>query len=172
MNEPSGDLVKEVYANFGLAIYLSQVLEHGIVNALVYLELIPSKYGKVKEKSEWESEFDNFMGRHFKGTLGRIINSLKSATKIPEDLESVLSEALEKRNELSHGYFRHRAEAFMTVKGCEEIIAELQEAHELFDAADTLLEKSMVPLREKFGITEERFQEYFEKHVEKARNDL
>ena len=30
-----GDEIRDVYAHFGLALYLAQVLEHGIVNAMV-----------------------------------------------------------------------------------------------------------------------------------------
>jgi len=36
-----GEHIKEVYAHFGLAIYLAQVLEHGIVNALVCADFVP-----------------------------------------------------------------------------------------------------------------------------------
>ena len=34
---------KEIYAHFGLAIFTAQVLEHGIVNALVCCDLIPNR---------------------------------------------------------------------------------------------------------------------------------
>lgn len=39
--------VKEVYARFGLAVYFAQVLEHGLVNALVILFLLPRKLQQI-----------------------------------------------------------------------------------------------------------------------------
>ena len=40
--DESGDHYKTVYAHFGAAMYFAQCLEHGLVNALVYLDLIPN----------------------------------------------------------------------------------------------------------------------------------
>jgi hypothetical protein len=38
---------KEVYAHFGLAVFTAQVLEHGIVNALVLCDLISNNRPKL-----------------------------------------------------------------------------------------------------------------------------
>ena len=40
---------RDVYAHYGLAMYLAQTLEHGIVNALVILRL-PEKDGALKNQ--------------------------------------------------------------------------------------------------------------------------
>lgn len=45
--------VKEIYANFGLAVYQAQCLEHGLVNALVLLDLIPNRRKLTKSAEEW-----------------------------------------------------------------------------------------------------------------------
>jgi len=57
--------VKEVYARFGLAVYCAQVLEHGLVNALVILDLIPSRHHLARSRDEWSAEVDAFMARNF-----------------------------------------------------------------------------------------------------------
>jgi len=44
--------VKEVYARFGLAVYYAQVLEHGLVNALVVLDLIPNRRHLARSRDE------------------------------------------------------------------------------------------------------------------------
>ena len=67
---------KTVYAHFGLAMYLAQVLEHGLVNALVYVDLLPSRAGKPLLRKQWESEYDSFTAGHFQTTLGKMIHSL------------------------------------------------------------------------------------------------
>ena len=118
----SAEQVKEVYAHFGLAIYLSQVLEHGIGNALVYASLIPNNIGKIRSSSEWHEKFDQFLGAHFEKTLGRMISALKTELTVPDDLESLLSAALKNRNWLAHHYFRERSDEFMNEAGRMKMI--------------------------------------------------
>jgi hypothetical protein len=47
--------VKEVYARFESAVYYAQVLEHGLVNALVILDLIPNRRHLVRSRDEWQA---------------------------------------------------------------------------------------------------------------------
>jgi hypothetical protein len=94
MHEPhdaDGEQVKEVYARFGLAVYFAQVLEHGIVNALVILDLIPSRRHLARSADEWGSEVDAFMDRHFQATMGRMMRNLRDTTQVDDDLEQLLS---------------------------------------------------------------------------------
>lgn len=63
--------VKDVYAHYGLAMYLAQCLEHGIVNALVILRL-PEK------EKHTRHDIDEFMEGRFQKTLGTLIKHLKS----------------------------------------------------------------------------------------------
>ena len=65
--------VKEGYARFGLAVYSGQVLEHGLVNALLILHLLPTRRHLTRTASEWAAEVDAFMDRHFETTMGRMI---------------------------------------------------------------------------------------------------
>ncbi len=152
---------KDVYAHFGLAVYFSQALEHGLVNALVFADLIPSRGPAVKSREQWEKAFDSFMDGHFRTTLGRMIRSLQLVVTVPADLESVLRVALEKRNWLAHHYFRERAEDFMTENRRNKMIAELDEARDLFEKADKRLGEVMKPLRVKYGFTDKRSMNYF-----------
>jgi len=57
-------LVRETYAHFGLAVYWGQVLEHGIVNAMVVLQLPP-------RSTFTRDDVDAFMDKEFKNTLGK-----------------------------------------------------------------------------------------------------
>ncbi len=98
--------VKTVYAHYGLAMYLAQVLEHGLVNALVFLDLLPSRIGKPISRSRWEVEFDAFMERNFEATLGKMIRNLKAVVAVHSDLEVSLQDALWRRNLLAHSFFR------------------------------------------------------------------
>jgi|ERR1041385_1427149 hypothetical protein len=155
--------VKEVYARFGVALYFAQVLEHGIVNALVVLDLIPSRRHLVRTAKEWKTLVDAFMSRHFESTMGRLIRDLRSVTSIPADLEEILQRALAKRNWLAHEYFRERSVQFMSAAGRESMIHESDECRELFSAADDRLEEVIRPLQIAAGMTDEMVAKELEK---------
>ena len=147
--------VKEVYAHFGLAIYLAQVLEHGIVNCLVLSELIPSRRANINSQDEWIQELDSFCNLNFERTLGQLIKFLTVEASIPVDLEKLLRNALLERNRLAHRFFREKVKEFLIQTGREKMIEELITAQELFVKADKSLDVFIRPLREKYGITDE-----------------
>jgi hypothetical protein len=108
------DLVRDTYAHFGLAMFKAQVLEHGIVNAMVV--------ARMPERARiTRSEIDAFMDGQFENTLGQLLRELKKYVAMPGDLAEVRGEALTKRNWLAHNYFRERATEFVTDIGCSRI---------------------------------------------------
>jgi hypothetical protein len=138
---------KEVYAHYGLALYLAQCLEHGIVNALVILRL------PEKEKFT-RHDIDEFMNGKFQKTLGILIKHLKSELTLPLDLESLLTDALNRRNYLAHHYFRERVDHFVMRDGRTKMLNEIQSDQKLFEKADDELSKVMKPLRAAHGLTD------------------
>jgi hypothetical protein len=153
--DDENEQVKEVYARFGLAVYFAQVLEHGIVNALLVVDLIPSRRHLAPSKDQWAAEVDAFTGHHFEDTMGRLINNLRSVTTLDADLESILRKALGRRNWLVHDYFRERAEEFISDIGRQEMLKEIDECRELLQLADASLDAIVRPLRTTQGITDE-----------------
>ncbi len=147
--------VREVYAHFGLAVYLGQVLEHALVIAMVMLKL-PHRDRLTKQ------DIDAFMDQQFAKTLGKLIKNLRTQTTLPSDLEGLLAQALKTRNWLCHDYFRERAVEFMTDAGREKMLAELGEARDLLDRAEKQLSAVVQPLAERSGFTEAKFQQYYE----------
>ncbi len=147
--------VREVYARFGLAVYQAQCLEHGLVNALVFLDLIPNKRRIAKSASEWAALVDSFMEARFELTLGKMIRALKDITVVPAELRDQLANALSKRNWLAHHYFRERAETFLTQSGRLAMVAELETMQAMFSQADDALDAAVRPARERVGLTDE-----------------
>jgi hypothetical protein len=151
--------VKTVYAHFGLAVYLAQVLEHGIVNALVVSKHIPNKLGSYSSQQEWEAAIDGFMDGQFSTkTLGPLIGGLKTAIEVPPDFEAMLGDALRRRNWLVHHYFRERATELMTSSGRGKMIDELMAAQQLLSFTDQALDQVIRPIRERYGISDEAVQ--------------
>jgi len=172
MSDPDyGEQHKTVYAHFGLAIYLSQVLEHGLANALVVLDLVP-RAGNEAAPDTWPDQVDAFYEAHFKRTLGSLVRRLREVTSVPPHLEELLEKALDRRNWLSHHYFRERATDFLSVEGRDRMITELEEVRELFSAADKALDAVVKPIQERFGYTEELFGKVAEDMRKEAGGEL
>jgi hypothetical protein len=112
------------------------------------------------------------MSKHFEKTLGRMIQNIKGVTLVPTDLEEVLSNALMKRNFLSHGFFREHASDFMSYEGREKMITELKDAQTLFSMADSKLSEVIKPIREKYGFTDDCLEKFYEEYLRTIKNDL
>jgi hypothetical protein len=153
---------KEVYAHFGLAVFMAQVLEHAIVNALVCCDLIPSRRCQALSQKEWSIEVDRFMDGQFENTMGRLIKALRSAMVLPQDLADHLAESLRRRNFLIHSYFRECDVLWLTEKGRLRMIDELRAAQDIFTATDRLLDDAIQPLMLRYGFTEEAIQRCLE----------
>jgi len=158
------DLVRDVYAHFGLAIYKANVLEHGLTNAMLYASMAAGRLPTV-------TDFDAFLTAKFVKTLGALIRDLKTHVTVDATLEETLKEALTKRNWIAHHYFRERSETFMSDRGCRSMIAELESAQNLFERADRALDDVSKPLADRIGVTEERLQAYVAQVKLKAEAD-
>lgn len=151
---------RDVYAHYGLSMYLAQTLEHGIVNALVILRL--------PEKDKYtRQDIDEFMEGRFQKTLGALLKHLKSEVTLPPDLKSTLTKALNRRNYLAHHYFREKAESFVTRNGRAQMLQELQVDQRLFERADEQLEQALTPLRVKHGVTNSVYEAEYKRMCQK-----
>ena len=80
-------LVRETYAQFGVALFRAQTLEVEIVKAMVIARL--------HEKDNISrQEIDAFMNRQL--TLGQLLKELKKYVQVNDELKQTLREALEK----------------------------------------------------------------------------
>ena len=141
-------LTRDVFAHFGLAMYLVQVLEHGIVNAMV-ISKMPNR------RTITRQDIDAFMARQFEKPLGRLLRELAKHIAVPGDVEPLLGEVLAKRNWLAHHYFRERARDFVTGTGCRRMIDELEEVQQLLKHAEQSLDGLVRPIRRRYGVTDE-----------------
>ncbi len=148
--EPEGNGVKEVYAFYGLAAYLGQVLEKGIVNMLVVFRSagIPIT----------QEQVDDLFVKYNRRTLGQLLQDARSLAAISLDVQKVLDEALMKRNRLIHHFFAEHSAAFMTESGSEEMIEELRGMAALFQEADNAIDSIYRPIMRRAGIDEEWIQ--------------
>ncbi|MBY4945231.1 hypothetical protein K6V92_01135 [Cupriavidus respiraculi] len=154
----TGEGFKEVCAHYGAAMYFAQVLEHGIANSLLFIDLIPRTRGK------WSpDEYDDFFAQHFDKTLGNLIRALKGVCSLPAELEACLREANSRRSFLAHNFFRERIDAIQLGK-FKEIVESLESDRGYFEKANQALEQFIEPLMKRYGFTAERLQRALEEY--------
>jgi len=102
-DKPSDDLLRELYARFGLAYYHSEVLHRGLCIILAMSDL-PRRDLVTRPRVE------ELLSHAFSLTLGDVIGEL--AGKIPGEYSTNLDEACKKRNFLAHHFWFDRVLAF------------------------------------------------------------
>ena len=75
------DQIREVYAWAGLALYMAQVVEHGLVNLLLMARLsdpgLPVEFRSA----------DEFFAHHFRQVMGRLVNAIRKSVDVPADID-------------------------------------------------------------------------------------
>ena len=92
----------DVYRKFGETAEAAQLLETELGNVLLSL-------GAFEEdllRGMNPNRAADLLGEIDASTLGRLLNRLRAKTRLPDGLEPLLSEALERRNRLSHSFYR------------------------------------------------------------------
>jgi hypothetical protein len=155
MNEFDQDLiddeiVKEVYAHFGLAYYNSECLHRELGNIYTILTF--------KSSSDiTTSRAEEKMAYAYSLTLGKVLDELKDL--FSEDLYQRLANGVEKRNFLAHHFWYERNYLMFSKTGLLQMIEELSELSNLFSGLDKELQIHFRSKWEEFGLTEEVFNE-------------
>jgi hypothetical protein len=151
--------IREVYSRYGLAMYHAQVLEHGMVNAVIVARMLPTLH-QHPDRTAWEAAFDRAYDSELSKTFGNMLRALEPLN-LPDDLMGRLRHAKVERDRLVHRFFREHDENFLGRSGRTKMIAECEEVIERFIGIDADLEGFMRPQRERYGIT----AEWLDSHV-------
>ena len=177
LDEESAE-IRDVYAHAGLTLYLSQCVEHGLVNLLMLADMLSLREKvrktKVKPTAEQIDEYlaivDDATERHFKRTMGNLLQKLyEQKIDFPDGLEEVLSEALERRNRIAHRFFRERALELGNHRGRLIALEELNEMESIFNRADVHLGEVCRKLHTKLGLRAEKLAEIQRAYEDAAR---
>jgi hypothetical protein len=132
VEQPDDELVKEVFAHYGLAAYLAHVLERSLVNAL------STVYGPGPTRltpTELERRFEDLSKKGL-GALGGVLSEAGLSGPVVARVQA----ALQDRNRLAHQFFWDHAADFISVEGCERMLADLEEMqHRLADCAASVV---------------------------------
>jgi hypothetical protein len=147
------DLIKEVYARFGLAYYLSECLHRELANGLVMLTFSDPAH---ITRPRLEEKF----AHAFSMTFGQIVQDL--APLLPTNTLQRLHLALQKRNFLAHHFWYERSHLMVTNEGLSSMVRELAECAEFFQEVDREVTSYCLPHVHALGITEDHLTEAFQ----------
>jgi hypothetical protein len=135
MNVPADQY--ELYAEFGIAAEKAQVLEVEAGNvALGYVTLFVNTDQISAEESAMFRKLVDDVNRK---TFGALLQHIKSIGTFDPSILQVVDEALERRNYLTHKFFRSHNFAIFDVAGRKAMVEELKEIQRKFDMAHAML---------------------------------
>lgn len=161
--DPESHQIREVYAQYGLVMYISQSIERLLPVLLVAVYREP--------KPRTRSEFDSMLSQYERATFGALVRELRNAGA-PTALLDDLSNAVEKRNWLAHQYFWQRAGHFVTAPGKHHMLDELGQLREKFQTvSDQVSAMSAAHLLSK-GLTMEYIKAQEPEIINQALQDM
>ena len=149
-NEITDELVRDLYAHFGLAYYHSEVLHRGLCIILAMSDL-PRLDLVTRPRVE------EHLAHAFSLTLGNVITELVG--KLPEELSSRLEDVREKRNFLAHHFWFDRVHIMFRADEIQRLIGELEGYTQLFQQIDSDTSAWFDSRREELGLTKDVLQQ-------------
>jgi hypothetical protein len=125
--------------NYGMTMYLIQVLEHQVVNLIVASNL--PRGSRISRE-----ELQRIRADGLKRTRGQQLRELISCVEAPSWLRERVNRVIAKRNHLAHHFFREHYDKMQSVSGNEELVRELVNLQRFIVAVDeelTELERSV-----------------------------
>jgi hypothetical protein len=148
-NKPIEDLMREMYARFGLAYYYSEVL-HRVLCIILAMSNLPRKDMITRRRVE------EHLVNAFSMTLGQVITEL--AGRIPAEYSTRLEEVLEKRNFLDHHFWFDRAQLMFRAENIQQLIEELDGYAAIFSRLDEETTAWSHKRQNELGITDDILQ--------------
>lgn len=149
-DQPNDDLIRELYARFGLAYYQSECLHRELCFIFAWSGL-PSPEVITRPR------VDERLALAYALTLGDVAIKLEGV--LPTELIDKLREAVEARNFLAHHFWFERAHLMFSAPSVHQLIAELDGHAEEFDRLDSLVSKWKEPKLRQLGITEKLLED-------------
>ncbi len=157
--------IRELYAQYGLAMYHSQCVEKSLAILLWAM-------GNPQFLSATPEERKRSIDENLKKTFGSLAASLRKRVELPANLEERLVRSRRMRNWLAHNYFWERARHMLSSKGRQQMIAELKDASAFLDSLDDELMTISQAWRHAAGIPDEVVDRAMEEYLREMGSDI
>lgn len=161
LNEDDDGKAKLIYAQFGLAIYLTNCLEETFSIMLWTNRIFKQKPKTNKGVNEIIDAVENT-----KKTMGNLLNEIKENYCISEAHQEILKNVLAKRNYLIHKYFRLEIQKFYSETGQKEMLKYFGDIIDETTLIDNELNQYFEHYKLKLGFDEEKITELVAKMKE------
>jgi hypothetical protein len=178
LDEDDDPQVVEVFARFGRAVYMANVVEDQLVLTLMQNQFMGTKedfvkaQGKGFDRAKIAAEWDAYEKEQRGKTMGQLRNLVKNSPVFDEALKKRIDDAKTRRDFLAHHYWREQAFTMQTKEGREKMIAELIADAETFEEVAADIHKAMEPVRAKLGIKDEVLDAHVEKQMANVQGGL
>lgn len=170
---------REVFAYFGSAMYMASVLEVGLSHVLMhgqYMKQVRDNYiakrGKGFDRKKYEADFDAFMDNQFAQTMGNLIKRVHAFAGFDDQLKARIVAAKERRDFLTHHYWRETSIKFHSSAGRAEMIEELNVDTVMFRELDRDIEAATKHIRETIGMDDKVIEAYVNRQMERIKAGL
>ena len=135
--------LSDVYRKFGETAEAAQLLETELGTKLLLVGAVEDGL-LIEPNPQRASDLTGRINRH---TLGQLIKNLNSKTQSLDQIESLLSSALEERNRLLHSFYRQHNFRRNTDEGRALMLKDLESIHDtLLDAYKAVMLLSGIDL--------------------------
>lgn len=153
--------MKEMFANYGLAMLRASFVEKALMVLLVAINRI----GKHEVSPD---DIHSVIFADNDKTFGQLLNKLKTKINLATDLEEEIKQAVSKRNFLAHHFFFQNRENL--ISGDPGILSrELQEAGDFFLSVHPKIDELLTIFLKRFNIPYENMDDEVAKLVSKKR---
>jgi hypothetical protein len=130
---PENERIRDVFAHYGLAMYLAQNLERG-------LSMVLALSGETSHITAWD--YDARLAENYQSTFGELVSKfLALPLAASSGLIQRLEQARDHRNDLAHQYFWDHAIEFASPEGQEAMLTRLRQLQSEFESLDDALTK-------------------------------
>lgn len=151
---------KDMFFQVGLATYLAQCFEKGVLGVVLGLNTI-------EKKGVWSSQdFYSYLDKLNGHTLGTLLRNLRGVITIAPEDDAIFKQALESRNLLAHNYFGNHFGLMVHVDGHKKIISDMLDMQKVLRRADDLAQTWTFQLMDQLGWTKEMLNSHMHSIVD------
>ena len=166
------DDATEVFAYFGKAIFMANVVETALAQTLMQVEFmkgVRNEFVRTKghnfSPKKYEQDFDAFMKEQISKTMGKLKLRVEEMARFDDKLKSRISQATERRNFLAHHFWRESGTLLLTKAGRDKMIGELKGDCDIFERLEQDIIEATKPIRQELGIRDEELNARVEKRM-------
>ena len=165
----------ELYSYIGYAVFLSQVFEKLLIDAIFVFITIPrysvdvARMYKAEAIDEWTSFVDTQDGQLRKLPLGKLLKSLKENVQVSPQLLPTLEDAIVTRNKLVHHFFEIHLPSLYHEEGIERAILDARRLGARMQAAIDAFTPIVRQQQAAYGYTDADLQEFVQSSIASAR---